>query len=55
MKNWWHVLASVGMAALGVALPPIGVAVAAHPVVTTVLGTIWAILGNLLPSPVKPQ
>jgi hypothetical protein len=51
MSKFWHILASIGIAALGVALPPIQTAVVAHPVVSTVLGTIWAILGNILPTP----
>jgi hypothetical protein len=51
MSKWWHTLVSIGIAALGIALPPIQAVIVAHPVVSTVLGTIWAVLGHLLPTP----
>lgn len=53
MSKWWHVLASVGIAALGVVLPSLQTVVLHHPVVTTILGTLWTILGSVLPSPVQ--
>jgi len=54
MSKWWHVLASIGLAALSAAIPPIQGVIMAHPVVVSILGAAWAILGNLLQSPVKP-
>lgn len=52
MKNWLHVLASAGLGALAIATPAIHTAISSHTIVTTILGVAWAVLGNLLPSPV---
>ena len=54
MGKWWHTLASIGMAVLAVAAPVVQGAIGAHPTVSIILGTIWAVLGHLLPSPVTP-
>jgi hypothetical protein len=54
MSKWWHTFASIGIAALGIALPAVQSVVVQHPVVSTVLGTLWAVLGHILPSP-APQ
>jgi len=54
MGKWWHTLASIGMAILAVAAPVVQGAIGAHPTVSIILGTIWAVLGHLLPSPVTP-
>ena len=55
MSKWWHSLASVGLVVFGAVTPVIQHAIASHPVVTTVLGGIWAIIGHLLPSPMPPR
>jgi hypothetical protein len=52
MSKWWHTLATIGMAAVTVAAPAVQGAIAAHGTVSIILGTIWAVLGHLLPSPV---
>jgi hypothetical protein len=51
MTKWWHIIATAGMAAASVVVPGVGAIVVAHPAVSTVLAGIWAVLGNLLQSP----
>jgi hypothetical protein len=51
MSNWWHTLASIGMAVLVTVTPTIQGAIGHHPILGVVLGTMWAILGHVLPSP----
>jgi hypothetical protein len=51
MSKWWHTLATVGLAVLTVTTGPIQHAIGSHPLISTVLGSIWAILGHLLPTP----
>lgn len=55
MSKFWHIMASIGIAAIGVAVPQVGAVVASHAKVTMVLGSIWAILGNVLKSPLPSQ
>ena len=55
MSKWWHTLASIGMAALAVATPQVQSAIGGHAHLSVVLGTIWAIFGHLLPSPITSQ
>lgn len=55
MSKFWHILASVGIAAIGVVVPQVSTIIASHAKVTLVLGSIWAILGNVLKSPVASQ
>lgn len=55
MKQWWHILATAGLAALGVVTPVIQAVIAAHPTVSVIIGAVWAVLGSLLPSPLKPS
>lgn len=54
MSKFWHIMASVGIAAVAVVVPQVQMLIAGHAIVTTVLGTIWAIIGNILPSPLPP-
>ena len=54
MTKFWHILATVGMAALVAAVPPLQAVIAGHAVISSVLGIAWTVLGNLLPSPVVP-
>jgi len=55
MSKWWHVLATIGMAAAVAAVPGIQTALSGHVVVTSILGGVWAVLGNLLQSPLPPK
>lgn len=52
MSKWLHSLASIGLAAVAIALPQAQQAVSTHPAVAASLATAWAIIGHLLPSPV---
>jgi hypothetical protein len=54
MAKWWHTLASVGGAVLIAVTPALQGAISSKPVLSTVLGFAWAILGHILPSP-APQ
>lgn len=54
MSKWWHTLASIGLAVLTAVTPTVQGAIGSHPTISIVLGTIWAVLGHLLPSPVAP-
>jgi hypothetical protein len=54
MSKWWHSLATVGLVVFTAVTPVLQGVIASHPVVTTVLGAAWAIIGHLLPSPL-PQ
>lgn len=55
MKKWFHVLGAVGLAALSAAVPAVSDTVAAHPRVSSALLLAYAVLGNLLKSPLKSQ
>jgi hypothetical protein len=55
MGKWWHILATIGLAALAAAIPPIQGVLLAHPYVSGVLGVVWTVLGNLLQSPLPPK
>jgi len=52
MNNWWHTLASIGMAVLVTVTPSIQAAIGHSPIWSIALGTVWTVLGHLLPSPV---
>jgi hypothetical protein len=52
MSKWWHVLSTIGIAAVGVLDPALHGLIVGNPIASTVLGTLWAILGGLVPSPV---
>jgi len=54
MKNFWHIMATIGIAALGAAVPTVRNLIVANPVASTVLGVAWTVLGNLLQSPLTP-
>ena len=54
MSKFWHTFGSVALVCLTAALPIAQHAISAHPLVTTVLGGVWAIIWHLLPSPL-PQ
>lgn len=51
MSKWWHVLTSVAIAAITVAIPAAKSLIAAHPELSMILASIWAIVGQVLPSP----
>lgn len=51
MTKFWHILATVAMAGAVAAVPGLQAVLAGHVVVTTILGGVWAVLGNLLQSP----
>jgi len=53
MGKWWHVLASVGLAAVGVLVPVVQGVIVTHPTIATILAGVWAVLGAIQPSPVK--
>lgn len=55
MGKWWHILATIGLAALAAAIPPIQGVLLAHPYISGVLGVVWTVLGNLLQSPIPPK
>lgn len=55
MSKYWHILATVGLAALSVLTPGIRGALSSHTIVATVLASVWAVLGSVLPSPVLPK
>ena len=55
MSKWLHILGSVGIAAAAVVIPAVSQVVAAHPTVSTGLGVVYAIVGNLLQSPLRPS
>ena len=55
MGKWWHILATIGLAALAAAIPPIQGVLLAHPYISGILGVVWSVLGNILPSPVAPK
>jgi hypothetical protein len=55
MSKFWHSLGTIGLVVLTAVLPYAQHVISTHPVVTTVLGGIWAIIGHLLPSPVVSQ
>lgn len=55
MSKFWHILGSIGIAAVSVAIPEVRAVLLNHHIISTVLGTTWAVLGNLLPSPVLPK
>ena len=52
MGKWWHVLASIGLAAVGVVVPVVQGAVASHPAIAAVLAASWGVLGAVLKSPI---
>lgn len=55
MSKFWHILGSVGFAAIPV-LTSVGQHfVSQHPGVATGLAATWAIIGNLLQSPVAQK
>lgn len=54
MTKWWHVIATIGLAALAAAVQPIQQAISGHLVVTGILGVVWSVLGSILPSPLPP-
>lgn len=49
MTKWWHVILSAGLAIAASVFPAV---IASHPALAGVLASIWAILGQILPSPV---
>jgi len=53
MKAWWHSLVTVGVAVFATVAPLVQTAIGSHPKVSIVIGTIWAVLGHILPSPIK--
>jgi hypothetical protein len=53
MKKWWHTFASVAIGAVAIAAPPLQTVIVAHPAVAAGLAFAWAILGHILPSPLK--
>jgi hypothetical protein len=55
MGKWWHTLASIGLIALSAFTPYIQTAIAAHPLLSVILGGAWGILGHLLPSPLPAK
>lgn len=54
MSKFWHTFGSIGLTILVVVAPVLQNVISAHPIVATVMGTTWAVLGHLLPSPLKP-
>jgi hypothetical protein len=55
MTKFWHSLGTIGLVVLTAVIPSVQHTISTHPVVITVLGGIWAIIGHLLPSPVVSQ
>lgn len=53
MSKWWHTLLSGVLAVVAIVTPTVQSTVASHPAIAVVLASIWAILGNILPSPAK--
>jgi hypothetical protein len=51
MSKWWHVLISGALAVVSTIFPAF---IAGHPALAGVLASIWAILGQILPSPIVP-
>ena len=51
MGKWWHSIVSALIVAGLTLVPPLQGVVAAHPVLSTVLGFVWAVIGHILPSP----
>jgi hypothetical protein len=55
MSKYWHILATIGLAAVSVITPSLQGLLASHTIIATVLASGWAILGNILKSPVASQ
>ncbi len=55
MTKWWHILATIGMAALAAAVPPLQAVIAGHAIISSILGVAWTVLGGLVQSPLSPQ
>jgi hypothetical protein len=53
-SKFWHSALSIGIIVFSVVAPQIQTVISHHPIATTVLGGIWAIIGHLLPSPILP-
>lgn len=53
MSKWWHVQISALLAASGLFSPSLQGMIAAHPIMTVVLASIWAMVGSILPSPMS--
>jgi hypothetical protein len=53
MKNWLHLLGTIGVAAATVLTPSLQGVIAAHPLVAGGLMTAWTVIGNILQSPVQ--
>lgn len=49
--NWLMSLISLGTAALTIFTPQISGAIAGHPKIATVIGSIFAIFAHIMPSP----
>ena len=51
MLKFWHVFGTVILGVASVAYAPLHLLIATNPIASTVLVSIWAILGNLLNPP----
>lgn len=49
--SWGSLLTAIGLGALATVTPVVQTAVSSHPVATTILATIWTVIGHFLPSP----
>lgn len=55
MSKYWHILATIGLAAVSAVTPGIQGALSSHTIVATALAAAWAILGNILQSPMPAK
>lgn len=53
MSKWWSLIAAIGTSAVAAVTPDVQSALSHHPVVTTVVGSIIALVMHWLPSPAK--
>ena len=51
MKKWLPSLIAIATGAAAILAPELQAVIAAHPVVASVLGSLYAIMSHLLPSP----
>jgi hypothetical protein len=52
MSKWWHILATVGLAVASAVTPGIQGVLSSHTIIATVLAGAWAVLGNIVQSPI---
>lgn len=51
MSKWWSILAAIGMSAVTAVTPTVQGALSAHPLASTVIGSVVAVILHWLPSP----